>query len=46
MTIESTDVIDFIGIDKESRKVVLTIADHLGWSPEEQGGHLSLPIRA
>lgn len=32
MTIEQTEVIDFIGIDKVTGEVVLTISDHLDWS--------------
>lgn len=31
MSIEETEVIDFIGIDKEQGEVSLTISDHLEW---------------
>lgn len=31
MSIEKTEVIDFIGIDKEQGEVLLTISDHLEW---------------
>jgi len=31
MTIEDPTVVDYIGIDRESRKVILTISDHLPW---------------
>ncbi|QTH15026.1 DUF6572 domain-containing protein [Pseudomonas corrugata] len=31
MSIEQTDVIDAIGVDKETGEVVLTISDHLEW---------------
>ena len=34
MAIDKTDVIDFIGIDKGSGEVILTIADHLDWNDE------------
>lgn len=34
MSIEQTDVVDFIGTDNESGAVVLTISDHLEWSRE------------
>ena len=39
MTIEQTDVIDFIGKDK-SENIVLTISDHLEWDVENE--HLYL----
>jgi len=32
MSIEQVDTIDFIGVDKATGKVVLTISDHLDWS--------------
>lgn len=31
MAIDNNNIIDFIGVDKESNKVILTISDHLGW---------------
>ena len=40
MSIEQTDVIDFIGTDKQSGRVVLTISDHLPWTPSSE--HFSL----
>src|SRR5438093_6585032 len=38
MSIEDTDKVDFIGIEVDSDKVILTITDHLDWSNEH--GHL------
>src|SRR3989344_4554902 len=35
MSIDQTKVIDFVGIDKKSNQVILTISDHLPWG----GGH-------
>jgi hypothetical protein len=32
MTVENTAVVDIIGVDRETRGVVLTISDHLDWS--------------
>lgn len=34
MSIEQENVLDFVGIDKSSNEVVLTISDHLVWSEE------------
>ncbi len=34
MTVEQTDVIDAIGVDKETGELVLTVSDHLEWSDE------------
>ena len=34
MSIEQIEVIDAIGIDKETDEVVLTISDHLPWDDE------------
>ena len=31
MSVEEINTIDFIGVDKSSGKVVLTISDHLDW---------------
>ena len=39
-TIEETDKIDAIGIDKESPYVILKIFDHLDWKNEEEHLHL------
>ena len=41
MTIEQTDVIDFVAFDKEGGDVSLVIADHLVWD-ENEGEHLLL----
>jgi hypothetical protein len=32
MSIDQTDVVDIIGIDRISGEVILTISDHLDWS--------------
>ena len=32
MSVEQTDVVDILGIDRETGHVVLTISDHLDWS--------------
>jgi len=34
MSVEDVEMIDIIGVEPESDKVVLTIADHLEWSDE------------
>ncbi|CAM2006928.1 DUF6572 domain-containing protein [Acanthopleuribacter pedis] len=34
MTILEADKVDFIGVDRESGKVVLTISDHLHWNED------------
>lgn len=39
MSVEQTNTIDFMGIDKSSNTPVLTISDHLDWSDPHQ--HLS-----
>lgn len=36
MTIEQSQVVDSIGIDKETGKVTLTISDHLDWSDPDK----------
>jgi len=41
MSIEQTDTIDFVNIDKGSGDVLLTISDHLDWDQTE-GQHLML----
>jgi len=38
MTIEQAGTIDFVGVDKASGKVILTIADHMDWT--DTGFHL------
>ena len=40
MTIEQTDKIDALGIDKVTGEVVLTISDHLEWDDEKS--HLAV----
>ena len=32
MSVDQTDVVDIVGIDRETGHVVLTISDHLDWS--------------
>ncbi len=32
MSVEQTDVVDILGIDRETGHVVLTVSDHLDWS--------------
>jgi hypothetical protein len=32
MSVEQTDVVDVVGIDRETGHVILTISDHLDWS--------------
>ncbi len=41
MSIDQTDLVDFVGIERDTGKVVLTITDHLDWAtrPEQ---HLQL----
>ncbi|WP_092175509.1 DUF6572 domain-containing protein [Bosea sp. OK403] len=41
MSIEQTDKVDFVNLDRATRRVVLTISDHLDWSHDE-GSHLLL----
>ena len=41
MSIEETDVIDFIGVNEKENEVVLTISDHLGWG-SDASSHLLL----
>jgi len=40
MSVEQTDVVDMLSIDRESRHVVLTISDHLDWS--DSVGHQTI----
>lgn len=35
MSVDQTDVVDGIGVDSVSGKVVLTISDHLEWSEDD-----------
>ena len=42
VTIEQSDVIDILGLDVQSNKLHLTIADHLQWGDENEGEHLAL----
>jgi len=32
LSVDQTDVVDIVGIDRETGRVVLTISDHLDWS--------------
>ena len=32
MSVEQTDVVDIVSIDRETGRVILTISDHLDWS--------------
>jgi hypothetical protein len=41
MSVDQTNVVDFIGVDNETGNVVLTITDHLMWS-EGDNEHLLL----
>jgi hypothetical protein len=40
MSIEQSDVIDLIGVENDTGKVVLTISDHLDW--DSPNSHLRL----
>ena len=40
MSVEQTDVVDILGIDRKSGHVVLTISDHLDWS--DSVGHQTI----
>lgn len=37
MSVDQTDVVDIVGIDRETGHVILTISDHLDWS--DSTGH-------
>jgi hypothetical protein len=41
MTVDQTGVVDFLGVDKTSGEVNLTISDHFVWD-ENEGEHLLL----
>ena len=41
MTVEQSDVVDFVHVTKDSGVVVLTLIDHLPWGQDE-GAHLLL----
>jgi len=36
MSIEQTDVVDFVSVDKKSGDALLTISDHLAWDQNEE----------
>lgn len=36
MSVDQTDRVDAVGIEKTSGYVILTISDHLGWEDEEE----------
>ena len=40
MSIEESNVVDFVGVEKATGNVVLTISDHLDWS--DTGKHIAL----
>lgn len=40
MAIDNVEIIDLIGIDKRTDKVILTISDHLDW--EDETSHILL----
>ena len=40
MSVEQTDVVDILGIDRETGHVVLTVSDHLDWS--DSVGHQTI----
>jgi len=40
VSVEQTDVVDILGIDRETGHVVLTISDHLDWS--DSVGHQTI----
>lgn len=42
MALGDTNVIDILGVDRESRVLVLTLTDAWGWSPDEEDEHLRL----
>jgi len=43
MSVDQTNIVDFIGIDNETGNVVLTITDHLMWSENDSDNeHLLL----
>jgi hypothetical protein len=39
-TVEDTEVVDFISLDRANSRVLLTVSDHLPWADEQQ--HLEL----
>jgi hypothetical protein len=41
MTIDQTDIVDFVSFEKTTGDVMLTISDHHDWS-ENEGNHLML----
>jgi len=34
MTVEQSDTVDFIGVERETGDLILTISDHLAWEPD------------
>ncbi|WP_115994299.1 DUF6572 domain-containing protein [Cohnella lupini] len=42
MSISESNVVDFIGTDRNENKVYLSISDHLGWTEAEEYNHLLL----
>jgi len=41
MSVEQTDTVDFVGVDRATGDLLLTISDHLAWD-EGEGEHLLL----
>jgi len=35
MTVEQTDVVDFVGVNRADGRVVLTVSDHLPWDDDD-----------
>ena len=35
MTVEQTDVVDFVSVNRADGRVVLTVSDHLSWEDDE-----------
>jgi len=42
MSVEQTKIIDFVGFEKTTGSIVLTISDHLDWSENQQKNHIKL----
>lgn len=40
MAVDNPHVIDAVGIERETRDVILTISDHLDWNQEREESHL------
>jgi hypothetical protein len=42
MTIDQTNVVDFIGVDPRTDKVLLLITDHLEWGDDDEFNKLHM----